>query len=137
MRTVFFILACIIGWCYGFALAGTEREARIKELMKRYPHSVFLPMPEAMVTEDMTGNKAEGLSISGDEEHVPTLYWEQQDMLRIDFPEGSRYQTEYKLEFPTDLRFLCQLRSAPPAKAELMYEPGIRGLSNSSTIISQ
>lgn len=27
--------------------------------------------------------------------------------------------------------------TAPPAKAELMYEPGICGLSNSSTIISQ
>ncbi|MBE6409418.1 MAG: hypothetical protein E7034_02340 [Akkermansiaceae bacterium] len=105
MRTVFFILACIIGWCYGFALAGTEREVLIKELMKRYPHSVFLPMPEAMVTEDKTGNKAEGLSISGDEEHVPTLYWEQQDMLRIDFPEGCRYQTEYKLEFPAEKAF--------------------------------
>lgn len=105
MRTIIFILACIIGWCYGFALAGTEREARIKELMKRYPHSVFLPMPDAMVTEDKTGNKAEGLCTSGDEEHVPTLYWEQQDMLRIDFPEGCRYQTEYKLEFPAEKAF--------------------------------
>lgn len=87
MRTVFFILACIIGWCYSLALAGTEREARIKMLMQRHPNSIFLPMPEAMVTEEKTGSKAEGLCISGDEEHVPILYWEQQDMLRIDFPE--------------------------------------------------
>ena len=94
-------------------------------------------MPTLNNTEEKTGSKAEGLCISGDEEHVPILYWEQQDMLRIAFPEGCRYQTEYKLEFPADLRFLCQLRSASPAKAELMYEPGICGLSNSSTIISQ
>lgn len=47
MRTVFFILACIIGWCYGLALAGTEREARIKMLMQRHPNSIFLPMPTA------------------------------------------------------------------------------------------
>lgn len=105
MRTVFFILACIIGWCYGLALAGTEREARIKMLMQRHPNSIFLPMPEAMVTEEKTDSKAEGLCISGDEEHVPILYWEQQDMLRIDFPEGCRYQTEYKLEFPAEKAF--------------------------------
>lgn len=102
MKTVYFILACIIGWCCGLVLAGTERDKQIKMLMDRHPHSVFLPLPEAMITEDKTGSKADGLLISGDEAHVPTIYWEQQDMLRIDFPKGCLYQTEYRLEFPAD-----------------------------------
>ncbi len=136
MRTVFFILACIIGWCYGLALAGTEREARIKMLMQRHPNSIFLPMPEAMVTEEKTGRKAEGPCISGYEEHVPFLYWEQQDMLRIDFPEGCRYQTEYKLEFPADLRFLRQLRQASPEEAHAAFLQWMRGQRDSSGLYS-
>lgn len=184
MRTVFFILACIIGWCYGLALAGTEREARIKMLMQRHPNSIFLPMPEAMVTEEKTGSKAEGLCISGDEEHVPILYWEQQDMLRIDFPEVCRYHS-FVVGDVIGVSIVCTSReereqnylaledylpacmeainpAIPNQSAGLqalfdhreyhadrvrgfctrvpghnLNEPGIRGLSNSSTIISQ
>lgn len=99
MRAAFFILAYIIGWCYSLVPAGTERETRIKMLMESHPHSVFLPIPEAIVTEDKIAHKAEGLLISGDEGQEPTIYWVQQDIP--------------------------------------MYEPGIRGLSNSSTMISQ
>ena len=79
MRAVFFILACIIGWCYGLVQAGTERETRIKMLMESHPHSVFLPMPEAIVTEDKIAHKAEVLLISGDKSQEPTIYWVQQD----------------------------------------------------------
>ena len=68
-------------------------------LMESHPHSVFLPMPEAIVTEDKIAHKAEGLLISGDEGQEPTIYWVQQD--------------------------------TP------MYEPEMRGPSDSLTIISQ
>ena len=99
MRAAFFILAYIIGWCYSLVPAGTERETRIKMLLESHPHSMFLPMPEAIVTEDKIAHKAEGVLISGDKSQEPTIYWVQQD--------------------------------TP------MYEPEMRGPSDSLTIISQ
>lgn len=137
MRTIIFTLLSIIGRCSNLALAGTEREVLIKELMKSYPHSVFLPMSEAMVTEDKTGRKAEGLLISGDEEHVPTLYWEQQDLLRIDFPEGCRYQTEYKLEFPAEKAFYLNGHPLEETVYKLRCRFEIRTISHSQIIICQ
>ncbi len=102
MNKVFFHLLLSLFTICCFVYADTAEDEHLERLQMIYPERVFIRLPGAMVTPDKIGKQETKLRISGHADFQPTIFWVEQDLLGVSFPQGCSHRTEYSLEFPEE-----------------------------------